>query len=327
MKKIILILVLMIPINVHSLELPEINSKNAIVYDLTSNMVIGEKNSEEQTSIASLTKIMTVITAIENSDNLDDQITITNKMIQGIYWNASKAGLKVGDRVTIKDLLYASILPSGADATESLAYAISGNIPDFVQKMNELANKIGMTHTHFINTTGLDINNQYSTAKDIQLLLTYALNNPIFKEVYTTKEYTLTNGLKIESTINKYSEKLNLDTSRILGSKTGNTTNAGLCMSALFQKENHELVVITLGGEKIEKNYYNLIDTLNIIDYIDQNYEIEKETTQTPVIKVTNSSIEVIKETIKYHYEFIIILLIVLVLFTALMKKKKIKNK
>lgn len=323
MKKIacILLVFFLIPFNVVALEQEEINSKSAIVYDITSDNIIFEKDSNEVMNIASLTKIMTVITAIEKTNDLNTIVTINSNMLKGIYWNASKAGLKVGDKVTIKDLLYASILPSGADATNSLAYAISGNISDFVEEMNLLANKIGMNNTHFENTTGLDTKNHYSTASDLMLLLKYALNNPTFKDIYTTKEYTLTNGLKIESTLKKYNEKLQLDLSRIIGSKTGNTTNAGLCMSALVEKENHEIIIITLKGERIEQSYYNLIDTLNIIDYIDQDYAIKKETIEIPVIKVEDASIKILKKTVKYHYEFIIVLILFIIFLVTLIKK------
>ena len=111
MKKILLLLICCFPISVNALDMPEINSKVAIVYDMDADTIILDKNSREVHSIASLTKIMTVLTAIENIDDLSASVTITSKMLAGIYWNASVAGLKVGDIVTYRDLLYAAILP------------------------------------------------------------------------------------------------------------------------------------------------------------------------------------------------------------------------
>ena len=315
MKKILLLFVCFFPIGVNALDMPEINSEAAIVYDVNEDTVILEKNSDEVRSIASLTKIMTVLTAIENIDDFSASVTITNEMLAGIYWNASVAGLKVGDTVTYMDLLYAAILPSGADATQVLAYAVSGSVDAFVAKMNELALRIGVTNTHYVNTTGLDQDGAYSNAHDQLLILSYALENPIFRTVYTTKNYTLTNGLQVEASINKYNRALNLDTSKIIGSKTGNTTNAGLCMSALFYHEDHEMLLITLGAEVIEDVPYNLMDTLMLIDTVNANYVISVE--EVAVVEESFVASDVQTSSITIHYETIIIIVVLLFLVVA----------
>ena len=323
MKKIFLLLVCFFPIGVCALEMPEINSEAAIVYDIDADTIILDKNSEEVRSIASLTKIMTVLTAIENIDDFNATVTITREMLAGIYWNASVAGLKFGDTVTYMDLLYAAILPSGADATQVLAYAVSGNVSDFVAKMNELATRIGATNTHYVNTTGLDQDGAYSTAHDQLLILSYALENPIFKTVYTTKSYILSNGLEVEATVNRYNEVLNLDTSKIIGSKTGNTTNAGLCMSALFYHEDHEMILITLGAEVVEDVPYNLIDTLTLINTVNENYEIPKE----EVVMASETSIvnEVDTPSFTVHYETVIIV-VAFIFLAALLFCRRVKK-
>ena len=324
MKKILLLFVCFFPIGVNALDMPEINSEAAIVYDVNEDTVILEKNSDEVRSIASLTKIMTVLTAIENIDDFNASVTITNEMLAGIYWNASVAGLKPGDTVTYMDLLYAAILPSGADATQVLAYAVSGSVDAFVAKMNELALRIGVTNTHYVNTTGLDQNGAYSTAHDQLFILSYALKNPIFRTVYTTKNYTLSNGLQVEATISKYNEILNLDTSKIIGSKTGNTTNAGLCMSALFYHENHEIILITLGAEVVEDVPYNLIDTLTLIDNVNESYVIPKEKTVTTASIV--SSDVVVSSNINYNtiiFLIILFLLVTVFLFRRVRRRKR----
>ena len=315
MKKILLLFVCFFPISVYALDMPEINSQAAIVYDMNANTVILEKNSDEVRSIASLTKIMTVLTAIENIDDFNATVTITGEMLAGIYWNASVAGLKVGNTVTYMDLLYAAILPSGADATQVLAYAVSGNVSDFVGKMNELALRIGTTNTHYVNTTGLDQDGAYSTAYDQMLILSYALENPIFRTVYTTKNYTLTNGLQVEASVSKYNRVLNLDTSKIIGSKTGNTTNAGLCMSALFYHKDHEMLLITLGAEVIEDVPYNLIDALTLIDTINENYVIPVE----EAVAVSEASVvsDVDTSSFSVHYETVIVAVVLIFLAVA----------
>ena len=324
MKKILLLFVCFFSFGVYALDMPEINSKAAIVYDIDADTIILDKNSREVRSIASLTKIMTVLTAIENIDDLSASVTITKEMLAGIYWNASVAGLKAGDTVTYMDLLYAAILPSGADATQVLAYVVSGNVSDFVSLMNELATRIGATNTHYVNTTGLDQTGAYSTAYDQLLILSYALKNPIFRTVYTTKSYTLSNGLQVEATISKYNEILNLDTSKIIGSKTGNTTNAGLCMSALFYHENHEIILITLGAEVIEDVPYNLIDTLTLIDNVNESYVIPKEKTVTTASIV--SSDVVVSSNINYNtiiFLIILFLLVTVFLFRRVRRRKR----
>lgn len=321
MKKIALFLFCFFPIYAFALEIPNLNSEAVIVYDMDADTVIFDKNSQNVHSIASLTKIMTVLTAIENIDDFSTNVTITNEMLAGIYWNASVAGLKVGDIVTYRDLLYAAILPSGADATQVLAYAVSGSVDTFVYKMNELAKKIGVKNTHYVNTTGLDQDGAYSTAYDQMLILDYALQNPLFKEVYTTKEYTLTNGLKVEASVQKYNQVLNLDTSKIIGSKTGNTDLAGLCMSALFYHEDHEMILITLGAERIDDLPYNLIDTLTIIDTVNQNYEIPvNDVVTTESVFLEKEEIE----TFNIPYEVVFVLVVVLFLgLTLLCRRKK----
>lgn len=315
MKKILLLLVCFFPISVNALDMPEINSASAIVYDIDANTVILDKNSREVRSVASLTKIMTVLAAIENIDDFSASVTITNEMLAGIYWNASVAGLKVGDTVTYMDLFYAAILPSGADATQVLAYVVSGNVSDFVTKMNELATRIGATNTHYVNTTGLDQEGAYSTAYDQMLILAYALENPIFKMVYTTKNYTLINGLEVEATVNKYNQVLNLDTSKIIGSKTGNTGDAGLCMSALFYHEDHEMLLITLGAEVIEDVPYNLIDTLTLIDTVNDGYVIPAE--EVAMVNESSAVSDVDASSVFIHYETVIVGIVLVLLFIA----------
>lgn len=293
MKKVVLLLVLLlIPINVFALSLPELHSNNVLIYDLDNNEILLEKNSNEKVSIASLTKIMTTITAIENINDFDEEITLTSEMINSVPWYASKAGLKVGDVVTFKDLLYASIIPSGADATYSLAISLTGSVDSFVAKMNDLATKLELQNTHFVNVTGLDEEGHYSSANDILVILKYALNNELFKEVYTTREYTLLNGLKVSSTIDKYNRTMGLDLSRIEGSKTGFTDEAGMCMSSLYTSKEHSLIAVTLGAPYVQGNYYNLRDAVTIINFIDNNYKdivIAKDKDLVQILKVKNS--------------------------------------
>lgn len=297
MKRILLLLLLLFPLNIYAITLPDgLYSDKVLIYDLTDDLILLEHKSDSLANIASLTKIMTTITAIEKNPDLSKNILITDEVFSGLPWDASVAGLKRGDNLTIEDLLYASILPSGADATQALGIASSGSVLAFVDDMNELAKKIGATNSSFKNVTGLDEEGHQSTAKDISIILRYGLSNPIFRRIYCTKEYTLTNGKIVRSTVLAYSKNLNLDTQRILGSKTGYTSKSGLCMSALTNINGHEILIITLGAPPIIKEAYNVKDTLNLINFLDNNYkeiELIKENDLIKELPVTLSNIDV----------------------------------
>lgn len=276
MKKIFLktflILFLFIPFLVSALENPSLHSKYYGVYDLTDDKMLFSLNSDVKTEIASLTKIMTVLVAIENVSDLDDTVTITNSILNTVSWDASVAGLEVGDVVTYRDLLYATMLPSGADAANALAISIAGSIDGYVELMNAKAKSLGLNSTHYENVTGLDEDNHYSSVDDVIKLLKYSLNNEIFKEIYTTRNYTLTNGLKVSASVNFYNKIMDLDTSLILGSKTGFTDDAGYCISIYFKSDDHDLIAVTLNATRVNDNYYNVKDAVDIVDFVNDNF-------------------------------------------------------
>ena len=295
MKKILfIILCFFSPLIIYALDYPEVNSKMVEVYDLTSGRILYEKNSDDQASIASITKIATTITAIESIDNIDKKVTITQDILDQIDDEASLAGLEEGDVVTYRDLVYATIVKSGADGAISLAVLSSGSTDKFVEKMNKKAEEIGLEHTHFKNVIGLDEEGHYSTADDVRKLLEYALKNDLFRDAYTTRDYKLSNGYKISSTIYTYNRG-GRDTSKILGSKTGFTLEAGYCFTSLSKVDNHELIIIVLKAEAYGDDYYNIIDTIDLIDFVDENYHSEvvfKNNSFTQDIPVKSSNIK-----------------------------------
>ena len=276
MKKIvylILTIILTVPLSIQALEINGLHSKNVIIYNLDEDKVIYEKNSEEITSIASLTKIMTTIVSIEKIENLDEKVTITEKMLANVPWDASVAGLQVGDTLTYKDLLYASMLPSGADATDSLAVSLFGSIDEMVNRMNSKAKELSLENTSFVNTTGYDANGHHSTAKDILTLLKYALENETFKEIYTTKTYTTSNNLKLNSTVVDFNKKYNYDLSYIQGSKTGFTDEAGQCLATLSKIDDTNIITITINAPYVSGSARHLIDITKLHDTLEENYE------------------------------------------------------
>ena len=174
----------------------DIKSNNAILYNMNDNKIIYEKNAYDKVQIASLTKIVTAITYIENNRDLATTITIKYDMLRGLDGYA-KVGLKSGDRITKQELLYALMLPSAADAAQALAIDNSGSIDAFVELMNKEVEKIGVKNTHFDNPVGMDSSNNYSTAYDMAQILIYALNNETFKEIFQADQYYLSSINKL----------------------------------------------------------------------------------------------------------------------------------
>lgn len=251
-----------------------ITSKHVILYNLNDNKVIYELESEEQTQIASLTKIMTTIVALEQTQDLNEEVTVPREAFNGIS-AYSQAGLSIGDKVTIKDLLYGAMLPSGADAVNTLALHISGSINQYVELMNEKAQELGLTNTHFDNPVGMDSEDNYSTASDVAKLLSYALENETFKEIFTTRNYTIPNlKISMKSTLIGYSKSYGLDVSEISGAKSGFTDGAGLCLASTATIDDVNYLLVTIGAET--KNRSNAIrDTLEIYHYYSSNYSYQ----------------------------------------------------
>lgn len=267
----------------------DIYSKSAILYNMDDDIILYEKNSEERTSIASLTKIMTCIIAIENIDNLDQKIILKSDVFTGLAEaGASVAGFRVGENVTFRDLLMGALLPSGADATRALALNISGSESEFVNLMNNKAIELGLKDTHFENTTGLESSNHYSTVKDISIILKYALKNQTFKDMYTTREYTTTSNLTFYSTLKKISNNYSFDVSNILGSKTGYTDEAGLCMSSIANYNGVNYLLVTAGADYRGNVPRQLLDAMTIYNFYSTNYGYKNIINTGDYIKTIN---------------------------------------
>ncbi len=273
-RYLILLIILLLPINIYALDNLTLNSNAYIIYDNTSDMIISSNNASNITSIASLTKIMSAITVIENVNSLDERVTITNDMIQSVEYGAQVAGLQVGNVLTVRELLYLTLLASDADAINSLAIYTSGSIENFVTLMNNKAFELGLNSTHYNNPIGMDASDNYSSASDVLTLLHYALDNHDFRTIFQTSSYTLSNGMSVVRDIAHIGSVRGIDVSRIIGSKTGWTDNAGLCLAGNFNSHNHEYLFVTLGAPTLNfSDYLNIRDALSIIDYVDNNYD------------------------------------------------------
>ena len=280
MKKILtfLLLFLLAPLFVFASEF-DITGEYVVLYNLNDDEILYEQNSNEQTSIASITKIMTALVAMDNISDYDSIITITTADFEGTT-GYSKAGYSVGDRVTYRDLLYGILLPSGADAVNAIVRNTLG-YDDFIIAMNELAKKIGLENTSFSNPIGKDDVNNYSTASDVAKMLKYALENPLFKEIFTTKEYTTTNGINLESTLYPYQDILDID--KIAGSKSGFTRGAGRCLASITNLDGVNYLLVILNSS-VDQNYSAVLDTITIYDYYNDNFSYQDILTEGQLI-------------------------------------------
>ena len=272
MKKVIwLLFVLFFPLNCQAFEL---YSGYAILYNLDENTVLYEQNATTPIPIASLTKIMTTIVAIEKITNLDEFVEIPATALEGLReQNAMVIGLKANEQVTFKDLLYASLLPSAADATNSLAILVAGSKENFVTLMNEKASALQLENTHFTDTSGLDDEKNYSTVSDMATVLRYALENPTFYEIFTSQEYMMSNGTLLESTLKYYTTRYALQNTYIKGSKTGYTTPAGYCLASIADDEDTHLLLVTANAPTASRYPYHVVDALTVYDYYFTNYQ------------------------------------------------------
>lgn len=275
MKKILSLIIIFILFigKINALEL-NISSESAILYNLDSGEVLYEKNSDEVRQIASLTKIMTALVTIENVDNLDKQVILTKEDFAGlIEANAVQAGFTNGEVVTYKDLLFALLLPSGADAAKAIARNVGGSEENFINKMNEKAKELNLKNTKFSTVIGLDDKNNYSTAKEVSIIFKEALKNKTFKEIITTKEYQTSDGkLTFKSTIQSNAKRYEIDIPYVLGGKTGTTSGAGLCLATIAKANDVNYMLVTLGALYDKKAPHNIEDAKIVYDYFIENY-------------------------------------------------------
>lgn len=237
-----------------SIETDQINlySPNAVLWDLTGNTILAEYRSREKIYPASLTKIMTAILAIENTDDLEKKMIMPSDIFWKLYIEgASMAGFQPKEEVQLRDLLYGMLLPSGAECCLAFADEIAGSEKAFVKLMNQKALELGMNDTHFCNATGLHEEDHYSTVKDIAVLLQYALLNEEFRAAFTSSSYSTQSteqhpgGFTLHSTMFEDLDSPEVPGGEILGGKTGYTDEAGLCLASLAKVGEKEYILVT----------------------------------------------------------------------------------
>lgn len=219
------------------------SAKSMCVIEKETGKVLYSKDMNSMRANASTTKIATAITVIQNCSNLDEVITV-NELAVGI--EGTSIYLRKDEKISVRDLLYGLMLRSGNDSACALAYHVSGSIEEFTTLMNETAKKAGAINTNFTNPHGLDEPNHYTTAYDLAMITAYALNNPIFKEIVSTKQHIIEETNKSETRYLANKNKLLKSLDGCVGVKTGFTTKAGRCLVSAAERDGMTLVCVVL---------------------------------------------------------------------------------
>lgn len=255
----------------------QLYSPCAVLINRDTGEILMDMDGGERIYPASLTKIMTAIVAIEHTDDFTQRVTVEKNVFEDLCEkDASMAGFEPGEEVSLRDLLYGILLPSGAECCLTYARHVAGTEAAFVDLMNQKAEELGMCRTHFSNTTGLHEENHYTTAEDMAALLQYALSNETFREAFTSKTYDVepTNirpkGICLQSTLSKGIEEIKMEgkameAEMILGGKTGYTDEAGLCLASLAEISGQEYILVTAGAAGSHQTEpYNILDALEV---------------------------------------------------------------
>ncbi|QVK19404.1 D-alanyl-D-alanine carboxypeptidase [Mycoplasmatota bacterium] len=256
-----------------------VSAKAAALMNADTGEFMFTQNPNEKLPIASLTKIMTAILALENA-NLSDEVTISE---EAANQPPSSINLTPGDKLTLEDLLYGLILRSGNDAAYAIAEYVAGNVDDFVRLMNDKAKALGMNDTNFSNPSGLpDPRENISTASDVAKLLRYAMENPEFRKIAGTKIYETTSALGIPY---KWAHKHRLvnQVDYVTAGKTGFTKAAGRTLASYAKENGISLIAVTLNDPN------DWVDHLNMFKYGFGQYGID---VPTPEIRSDGSEEE-----------------------------------
>ncbi|MBR4029972.1 MAG: D-alanyl-D-alanine carboxypeptidase [Clostridia bacterium] len=255
MKKIVFML-LSLYIITFSVYAVDISAHSAILYEPETKTVLFEKNSEMPMSMASTTKIITAITAIENG-KLDDVVTVSKYAadVEG-----SSVWLEEGEKQTLQDLLYGLMLSSGNDAAIAIAEHISGSCEEFAKLMNYTAQKAGVTNSSFKNPSGLDEEGHYTTALDMAKITAYAYKNETFKKIVSTKEYQIPwEGHEWNRTLKNHNKLLKIYDGCI-GIKTGFTKKSGRCLVSSASRDGLQLIAVTLKAPDDWNDHIKMLD-------------------------------------------------------------------
>jgi D-alanyl-D-alanine carboxypeptidase (penicillin-binding protein 5/6) len=251
------------PKKVFAEKAPWVSAAAVMVRDLESGVTLYGSNTDEKRPMASLTKLMTALVAL---DYYSPNQVLTVKRLQKSLPGESDMGLAVGDQVSVKNLIYGLLVPSGNDAAYTFADNYPGGFENFIYSMNKKAENLHMFSTHFANPSGLDESDHYSTASDLSLLAIEALKNPLVSDAVATYGITLADAPEKKfyqmKNVNQFLGYLN----GADGVKTGNTDLAGQCLVASVSRDGHRVISVVLDSRS------RFIDSANLLEWAYRNF-------------------------------------------------------
>ncbi|HRX13808.1 MAG TPA: D-alanyl-D-alanine carboxypeptidase family protein [Eubacteriales bacterium] len=259
------------------------SAQSAVVMEINSGRVLFSKNADIRLPMASTTKIMTALVAVELCD-VNEPVNIDKKAI-GV--EGSSVYLRLGETLTVKELLYGLMLRSGNDCAVALAIHIGGSIENFAELMNAKAAYLGLKNTHFVNPHGLHDDAHYTSAYDLAVISCEAMKNPTFREIVSTKKVTIGNGEEKRLLLNK--NKLLYNYENACGVKTGYTKRAGRCFVGAADNGTELVCVVLNCGHMFE-------ETKSLLTYFQNEYD-----TRCIVPKNKIYSVEIINNKKVYY--------------------------
>ena len=299
-----------------ALDDPPLHSAKAVVLaDMDSGRLLFEMNKDEQRSPASLTKIMTVLLAVEALErgevSLDEMVTAQADCLAGLNTDSSTSGIQPGEIISYQDLLYCAMVHSANEACNILAHRVSGSVPAFVELMNRRAAELGCTNTHFSDPNGLSNENHYTTAYEMYLITREALEHPLFAEICNTRGYDMaaTNLSQARSFANS-NALITADSEygssyvypAAAGVKTGFTQLAGYCLVSTAEKDGVRLLAVVMGCDGwlnagIDE-YENFTDSIRLYNWAFENFSYRQAVSSLST--VTRAEVENAVETDAY---------------------------
>ena len=254
----VLLLILSMPCFAEQLDaVPEVTARNVVLVNTNTGATAYSLNPDEKVYPASVTKLMTLIVALEHIDDMEAIVTVDESCYDDLVVGSSNMALKDGEQLRVIDLLYGIALSSANEAANAIAQYLCGDAPAFVELMNQKAAELGANNTHFVNTHGLQDENHYTTASDMAIIAAAAFSNPTIRELTSTVSYV------IEPTNETLSRRTLVTTNSLLNSnsqsyyryaicgKTGSTTAAGYNLVSLAKKGDVEFLLVAMNVERI----------------------------------------------------------------------------
>ena len=294
---------------------PEVQSPSVILMEMSTGTVLYEKNSDERNYPASITKIMTTLLALENSD-LNEVVTFSDDAIN----NTEGSGIyrDYGEQMTMEQCLYAVMLNSANECAYAVAEHVGGTVENFVDMMNAKAKELGCTNTHFANPHGLQDENHYTTAHDMALIAQAAYQNETFRIIIGTKMYTIppTNKHAEETVLRNHHDMLctyhNANRKYLypycVGGKTGYTATANSTLVTYAEKDGMTLICVVMNTQSPNQ----FIDTVNLFDYAFDNFQVlnvaENDTDYSAETTVDNGNLNNIAPFVELDKDAVIVL-------------------